>query len=161
RRSATGRRWPTCRWRRTTNRSAERSVRRTRVPRYGLGLLGPVLLVALTVLGVGGTRSVEAQSSPFEGKTIRIVVGFAPGGGFDTYARVISRHMGKHIPGNPTIVVDNQPGAGSLIAANQLSRVVKPDGLTIGHLNGGLFLGQVLGQPGIEFDARKFELIGA
>jgi tripartite-type tricarboxylate transporter receptor subunit TctC len=118
------------------------------------------LLVALTVLGVGGTRS-EAQSSVFEGKTIRIVVGFAAGGGFDTYARVISRHMGKHIPGNPTIIVDNLPGAGSLISANQLYRVSKPDGLTIGHLNGGLFLGQVLGQPGIEFDARKFELIGA
>ena len=120
-----------------------------------------VLLVGLTVLGVTGTRSLDAQPSFFEGKTIRIVVGFAPGGGFDTYARVIARYLGKHIPGTPTIIVDNMPGAGSLLSTNQLYRVSKPDGLTIGHLNGGLFLGQVLGQPGIEFEARKFELIGA
>jgi len=108
-------------------------------------------------VGAGGVR---AQSF-FEGKTLRLIVGFAPGGGFDTYARVIARHMGRHIPGNPTIVVENMTGAGSLISANHLYRVAKPDGLTIGHFNGGLFLGQVLGQPGIEFDARKFELIGA
>jgi len=108
-------------------------------------------------VGAGGVR---AQSF-FEGKTLRLIVGFAPGGGFDTYARVIARHMGRHIPGNPTIIVENMTGAGSLISANHLYRVAKPDGLTIGHFNGGLFLGQVLGQPGIEFDARKFELIGA
>jgi tripartite-type tricarboxylate transporter receptor subunit TctC len=92
---------------------------------------------------------------------MRIVVGFAAGGGYDTYARVIARHMGKHIPGNPTITVDNMVGAGSLIAANHLYKVAKPDGLTIGHFTGGLFMGQVLGQPGIEFDGQKFEFIGA
>ena len=111
------------------------------------------------VLAVSGGAA-RAQSF-YEGKTIRLVVGFAPGGGFDTYARVFSRHMGRHIPGNPTIVVENMTGAGSLISANHLYRVAKPDGLTIGHFNGALFLGQALGQPGIEFDARKFELIGA
>jgi tripartite-type tricarboxylate transporter receptor subunit TctC len=89
------------------------------------------------------------------------VVGFSAGGGFDTYARTLSRHMSKHIPGNPTIVVENMTGAGSLIAANHLYRVAKPDGLSIGHFIGGLFLGQVLGQKGVEFDARKFEYIGA
>ena len=120
-------------------------------------------LVALTTAailiaaGIGGAR---AQSF-YEGKTIRLVVGFAPGGGFDTYARVLSRHVGRHSPGNPTLVVENMTGAGSLISANHLYRVAKPDGLTIGHFNGALFLGQALGQPGIEFDARKFELIGA
>ncbi len=88
-------------------------------------------------------------------------MGFAAGGGYDTYARLISRHLGKHIPGNPTLIVDNMPGAGSLIAANQLFKVAKPDGLTLAHFNGVLFLGQVLGQPGIEFDSRRFELIGA
>jgi tripartite-type tricarboxylate transporter receptor subunit TctC len=69
--------------------------------------------------------------------------------------------MGKHIPGQPTVVVENMTGAGSLIAANHVFKVAKPDGLTIGHFIGGLFLGQVLGQKGIEFDARKFEYIGA
>jgi tripartite-type tricarboxylate transporter receptor subunit TctC len=117
-------------------------------------------LSTLAIVLAAGGGAARAQSF-YEGKTVRLVVGFAPGGGFDTYARVISRHMGRHIPGNPTIVVENMTGAGSLISANHLYRVAKPDGLTIGHFNGALFLGQALGQPGIEFDARKFELIGA
>jgi tripartite-type tricarboxylate transporter receptor subunit TctC len=115
-------------------------------------------LIALTA--VGGSRPVEAQSF-YEGKTVRIIVGLAPGGGFDTYARVIARHMGKRIPGSPTVVVENMPGAGSLIAANHIYKVAKPDGLTVAKFNGSLMLGQVLGQAGIEFDARKFEFIGA
>ena len=102
-----------------------------------------------------------AETSFFEGKTMRIIVGFSAGGGYDTYARAISRHLGKHIPGNPTIIVENMTGAGSLISANHLYRVAKPDGLTMGHFDGLLFLKQVLEQPGIEFDARKFELVGA
>ena len=68
--------------------------------------------------------------------------------------------MGKHIPGNPTFVVDNMPGAGFLISANYMYKIAKPDGLTIGHFIGGLFLQQLLGKPGVEFDARKFEYIG-
>ena len=69
--------------------------------------------------------------------------------------------MVRHIPGHPTIIVENMPGAGSLISANYLYRIAKPDGLTIGHFIGGLFLSQVIGQKGVEFDARKFEFIGA
>jgi tripartite-type tricarboxylate transporter receptor subunit TctC len=69
--------------------------------------------------------------------------------------------MPRHIPGNPTIIVENMPGAGSLISANYVYKIAKPDGLTIGHFIGGLLLGQVLGQKGVEFDARKFEYIGA
>ncbi|TMA13784.1 MAG: hypothetical protein E6J89_00305 [Deltaproteobacteria bacterium] len=68
--------------------------------------------------------------------------------------------MGKHIAGNPTFVVENMPGAGFLISANYMYKVAKPDGLTIGHFIGGLFLQQLLGKEGIEFDARKFEYIG-
>jgi len=105
--------------------------------------------------------STLAAAPFYEGKTIRIIVGYSAGGGYDTYARVISRHMGKHIPGNPSMIVENMTGAGSLISANHLYKVAKPDGLTIGHFNGGLFFNQVLGEPGIEFDARKFEFIGA
>lgn len=97
----------------------------------------------------------------YKGKTFRVIVGFPAGGGFDTYSRAIARHIGKHIPGNPTMVVENMPGAGSLIAANHLYKVAKPDGLTLGTINGGLFLQQLLGRPGIEFDALKFELLGA
>jgi len=114
------------------------------------------------VMGMALVWSVNAsaQESFYKGKTVRIVVGFAAGGGFDTYSRAISRHMGRHIPGNPTIIVDNMTGAGSLIAANHVYKVAKPDGLTIGHFIGGLFVQQLQERPGIEFDARKFEYIG-
>lgn len=105
--------------------------------------------------------SASAQEPYFRGKVVRIVVGFPPGGGYDTYARLIARHMGKYVAGNPTIVVDNMSGAGSMISANHIFRVAKPDGLTIGHFIGGLFLQQILGKPGIEFDARRFEYVGA
>ena len=116
--------------------------------------------IVLVLAPLGGNRVAGAQSF-FEGKTVRIIVGLAPGGGFDTYARLIARHIGRHVPGNPAFIVENMTGAGSLIAANHVYKVAKPDGLTIGKFNGSLMLGQILGQPGIEFDARKFEFIGA
>jgi len=121
-------------------------------------------LCAWTVIvALGFTNASRAASVDdfYKGKNVRIVVGFSAGGGFDTYARALARHMGKHIPGGPGVVVENMTGAGSLIAANHVFKVAKPDGLTVGHFIGGLFLGQVLGQAGIEFDARKFEFIGA
>jgi tripartite-type tricarboxylate transporter receptor subunit TctC len=117
-------------------------------------------LLAIAVLLPAPTTAATAEDF-YKGKTVRIVVGFSAGGGFDTYARAITRQMGKHIPGQPAILVENMTGAGSLIAANHVFKVAKPDGLTIGHFIGGLFLGQVLGQAGVEFDARKFEFIGA
>src|SRR6266542_2279663 len=110
---------------------------------------------------VASVISAETQEAFYRGKTVRIVVGFTAGGGFDVYSRTIARHMTRHIPGHPTIIVENMPGAGSLISANYLYKIAKPDGLTIGHFIGGLLLSQVLGQKGIEFDARKFEYLGA
>ena len=117
-----------------------------------------VFVVCLILLGIGFPESLRAF---YEGKTIRIVVGFSPGGGFDVYARTLARHLSIHIPGNPMVVVQNMPGAGSLIAANHVYKVAAPDGLTIGHFIGSLFMAQVLERPGIEFDAWKFEYIGA
>jgi tripartite-type tricarboxylate transporter receptor subunit TctC len=114
-----------------------------------------LVILALAVVPAG------AQDDFYRGKTVRIIVGFSAGGGFDTFARTFGRHLGRHLPGNPTVIVENMAGAGSLIAANHLYKVAKPDGLTIGHFIGGLFLGQVVGQKGIEFDARKFEFLGA
>jgi len=96
----------------------------------------------------------------YAGKSIRIVVGFPAGEGFDTYSRTIARHLNKYIPGNPAIVVDNVTGAGSLIAANTIYKATKPDGLTIGNFIGNLIPQQLFGGSGIEFDARKFEWIG-
>jgi tripartite-type tricarboxylate transporter receptor subunit TctC len=104
--------------------------------------------------------SLDAQDSFYKGKTARIIVGASAGGGYDTYSRTLARHMGKHIPGNPAFVVENMPGAGFLISANYIYKVAKPDGLTIGHFIGGLFLQQLLEKPGIEFDARRFAYVG-
>ena len=116
--------------------------------------------VLLGFLLLGGAQDVLAQANFYEGKTIRFIVGFSAGGGYDAYTRTIARHMGKYVPGNPGFVVDNMPGAGSLISANYTYKVAKPDGLTIGHFIGGLFLQQLLAKPGIEFDSLKFEYIG-
>lgn len=119
--------------------------------------------VLALVLGLIAFFTLEAAyaAAPFyEGKPIRIIVGTSPGGGYDTYTRLIARHWGRHIPGNPTIVVDNMAGAGGLISANHMYKVARPDGLTIGHFVGTQFMQQLLGRSGIEFDALKFEYIG-
>jgi tripartite-type tricarboxylate transporter receptor subunit TctC len=119
-------------------------------------LLRAAFLIALSTQPVPAF----AQEDFYRGKTIRLIVGLAPGGGFDTYSRVIARHIGKHIPGNPTTIVDNMPGAASLLAANYVYKAARPDGLTIGNFVGGLAFQQILGLPGVEFDAPKFEFIG-
>jgi tripartite-type tricarboxylate transporter receptor subunit TctC len=95
----------------------------------------------------------------YRNRTIRILVN-ATGGGFDVSARTLARHLSRHIPGNPAVVVETMSGAGGLVAANHLYRVAKPDGLTLAHFSGDLLLGEVLGRPGIEFDARRFQYIG-
>lgn len=121
-----------------------------------------VILISLLMPGIlafTGPHAI-AQSNFYEGKTIRMIVGFTAGGGYDAYTRTIGRHMGKHIPGNPAILVENMPGAGSMISANYTFKAARPDGLTIGHFIGGLFLQQLLGKPGIEFDAGKFQYVG-
>jgi tripartite-type tricarboxylate transporter receptor subunit TctC len=89
-----------------------------------------IILAFVIVLAV--FKSIASGQDFYANKTIRIVVGFSPGGGMDIYARAIGRHLGKNIPGKPTVIVENMPGAGSLIAANYLFKQAKPDGLTIG-----------------------------
>ena len=115
-------------------------------------------------MGLMIAASVHAASSGqefYSGKVVRIVVGFSAGGGFDTYARTLSRSMGKYIPGHPTVIVENMTGAGSLIAANNIYRVAKPDGLTIGAFNGNLILARLIGAQGVEFDPIKMGWLGA
>jgi len=120
------------------------------------------LCVLAVIVGLASIPQVTLGAAPYyEGKTIRITVGVSARGGFDNEARILSRHMPKYIPGKPTIIVENVTGAGGLICANQLYRLAAPDGLTFSHFNGGFLFAQVLGQPGIEFDARKFGYIGS
>jgi tripartite-type tricarboxylate transporter receptor subunit TctC len=96
----------------------------------------------------------------YKGKSVRIIVGGSAGGGFDTYSRIMARHMGKHIPGNPAVMVENMTGAGTLIAAKYLHSSAKPDGLAFGIFNGALILGRALGMKGIDFDVRELEYLG-
>lgn len=97
----------------------------------------------------------------YKGKTIHFIVGAPAGGGYDTYTRAIARHLGKHILGNPSMVVDNMDGAGSLIAANYVYNKAERDGLTIGVWISGQIIRQALGDRGPRFDGRKFGWIGA
>lgn len=117
--------------------------------------------VALMILGLFAVAETATHEPFYKGKTIRIIVGYPAGGGFDVYSRTIARHLGRHVPGNPTTIVENMPGAAGLITANHMYKVAKPDGLTVGHFLGGLLMGQVLGQKGVEFDARKFEYVAS
>lgn len=119
-------------------------------------------VACLTLLAlVGMPRAAAAQDDFYRGKTIRIVVGYSAGGGFDTYSRAIARHLAKHIPGKPAVIVENMPGAAGLVAANSIYRAGRPDGLTVVNFQGTQVMGQILGREGVEFDARKFEWIGA
>ncbi len=110
----------------------------------------------------GATFDPKAIEEFYKGKTIRIVVGFAAGGGFDTYARLIARHLPKHLPGEPNVVVENQAGAGSLIAANNVYKSGPKDGTIIVHFNGGQITQKyVVENPAVEFDPTQYNYIGA
>jgi tripartite-type tricarboxylate transporter receptor subunit TctC len=121
------------------------------------------LLIAMAAgFIVSATAPLHLRADDFyKSKTIRFVVGQAAGGGYDLSARTIARHMGKHIPGNPTIVVENMTGAGSLIAANYTFNSAKPDGLFVGTWNGALILRKALGDNAVRVDGRKLGWIGS
>lgn len=105
---------------------------------------------------------VAAQSEPdFKGKTIRIIIGTSTGGGVDLYARLVGQFLGKYLPGEPFIMAQNMPGASSVVAANYLYTIAKPDGLTLGALQGGAFFDQILGHNTVKFDWAKFTWIGS
>lgn len=123
--------------------------------------MGSSFIVAVLGLALFGAQASGGSVEEFyQGKTIRFVVGFAAGGGFDTYTRMIARHFGKHVPGNPSTLVENMTGAGSMIAANHIFNRSEPDGLTIGNFIGPLVLQHFLGNPGAKFDGRKFGWLG-
>lgn len=101
----------------------------------------------------------KAVANFYRGKTVRIIVGFSAGGGYDQYSRLIGRHISKYIPGNPAVVVDNMPGAGSIIAANHTFNAAPKDGTVIGNISGPIILEQLFGNPAIQFDMAKFRYL--
>src|SRR5688572_17182484 len=96
----------------------------------------------------------------YEGKTIKVVVGFTSGGFYDRWSRLLARFVPMYLPGNPEMVVQNMPGAGGLIAANHVYGVAKPDGLTLGMTSYGMYLDQMVGRKEVQYDVRKFHWIG-
>src|SRR5437588_6472991 len=102
-----------------------------------------------------------AAAAQFAGKTVTIVVGYKPGGGYDATARLLARHLPDHLPGKPTVIVQNMPGGNSIIAANHMYNVAKPDGLTIGTFNRNLPIAQLTRVQGVKYDMTKFAWIGS
>jgi tripartite-type tricarboxylate transporter receptor subunit TctC len=118
-----------------------------------------VFVILVSVILFWSPR-VHSQATYYEGKAIRIVVGFTPGGFYDRWARLVARYLGKYIPGNPDIIVQNMPGAGSVVAANYVFSVAKADGLTLGMPSNTLYMDQLAGRKEVQFDVRKFNWIG-
>jgi tripartite-type tricarboxylate transporter receptor subunit TctC len=120
------------------------------------------VLAALACVGLGAPVSADSVADFYKGKTVTLIVGYSPGGGYDVYARALARHMGKHIPGHPTIVVQNMPGAGSLRAANHLYNAAPKDGTAFGTFARNMpLLALVKSGQNIEFDPRKFTWLGS
>jgi tripartite-type tricarboxylate transporter receptor subunit TctC len=116
------------------------------------------LLASVIGSPVGGAPADTA--SFFKGRTVQLLIGFGPTGGYDTYARTLARHMGKHIPGNPTIVPQNMPGAGGFIAANNIYSVAPKDGTAMAIVPAGTLLAPLMGTPGARFDTTRFTFVG-
>lgn len=103
----------------------------------------------------------QAAEQFFKAKTVRIIVGSGAGGGFDTTARLVSRHLAKYIPGTPLVIVENMPGGGGMVAANHIYNSAAKDGLTIGIFHEAQVLNQLTGAEGVQFDLRKYNWLGS
>ena len=123
--------------------------------------LGTFLALALVLLAARPAWADDPVESFYHGKTIQLLIGYSPGGGYDTYARVLARHLGDHIPGHPSIVPQNMPGAGSLRATNYLYNVAPKDGSAIATFARGMAMEPLLNPAGTQYDARKFTWIGS
>jgi tripartite-type tricarboxylate transporter receptor subunit TctC len=121
--------------------------------------LGKIILVLQITLALGSAA--HAQDNFYQGKTIRLIVGSAPGGGYDLWPRMMIPYFAQHIPGKPDIIVQNMPGAGSVIGANYLYNVAKPDGLTLGAIVPAIYFDQLIGRKEVQFDYGKFSWIGS
>lgn len=122
-----------------------------------------VCLVFLFMVQAAEARSsaTDTTSSFYQGKAIRIIVGQPPGNSFDLIGRLVARHLGKHIPGNPAVFIQNMPGGGGLLAPNYVFNAAKPDGLTIAISNSAIVMDQITGNKAVQFDFSRFSWIGS
>ena len=128
--------------------------------RQGLALT--LICLAIFLLAPEFAPRAWTQAEPFyKGKTMRIMVGSTAGGFYDRWARLFARYMGKYIPGQPEIIAQNMPGAGSVIVANHVFNAAKPDGLTMAMPLNSLYVDQLAGRSEVQFDLREFQWIGS
>jgi tripartite-type tricarboxylate transporter receptor subunit TctC len=121
-----------------------------------------VFILSCASLFLVNQPSAWGQQEPFyQGKTLKVVVGFTSGGFYDRWSRLLARFVPKYLPGNPEMIVQNMPGAGGLITANHVYGVAKPDGLTIGMTSYGMYLDQMVGRKEVQYDVRQFHWIGS
>jgi tripartite-type tricarboxylate transporter receptor subunit TctC len=120
-----------------------------------------LLLAIWSLLALCGATYAGNADAFYQGKTVTIVIAFSPGGGYDLYARLLARYIGKYIPGNPTVVPQNMPGAGSLKAAKYLYEIAPKDGTVFGIFSRSMPLSPVFGLAGADFDSRNFTWLGS
>lgn len=119
-----------------------------------------IVLAAAVASCIAAAGSASAQNSFYEGKTVSVIIG-ATGGSLELAARIVTRHLGKYIPGHPNVVLQNMPGAAHLVATNHVYTVAKPDGLTLLAANPSVGMAQLTNVQAVRFDLRKFEWLGS
>src|ERR1044071_2693712 len=128
-------------------------------------LVGVLLLASLALQASSFAAAAKpafdekAVGDFYKGKTVRIIVGFSAGGGYDAYSRLVGRHLSKYIPGNPNVIVENMAGAGSILATNHVANVAPKDGTVVGNISGPIILEQLFGTPAVQFDMAKLRYL--
>jgi tripartite-type tricarboxylate transporter receptor subunit TctC len=117
-------------------------------------------LIALACAAISPATAAASVEDFYKSKNITLLIGYGPGASYDSYSRLVARHLGSHIPGSPSVVPQNKPGSGSLVATNYLYNVAPKDGSVIATVGQSVYLMQLLERPGIKFDARKLNWIG-
>ena len=124
-------------------------------------LPGLSLIASLCLAALAPPAQADSAAEFYKGKTVSLIAGFPPGGGYDTYVRLLSRHYGRFIPGQPAVVASNMPGAGSLIAANHIYNKAPADGTALAMFASSAAMEPLLGNKAAAFDATKFSWIGS
>jgi tripartite-type tricarboxylate transporter receptor subunit TctC len=122
------------------------------------------IFAAATAVAAAFSSANASQSEAadfYKGKTVQVLIGYGAGGGYDTYGRTLARHLGKHIPGNPTVIVKNVPGAGSLVLMNQIANSLPSDGTLIGVVNSGMPFEPLFGNDKAKFDVSSLNWLGS
>jgi tripartite-type tricarboxylate transporter receptor subunit TctC len=136
-------------------------IQALRIQALGIQALGGLAAIAAVTVVLPVPVQAAGLADFYKGKNVELMIGYSGGGGYDVYARLLARHMAKHIPGNPTIVPRNMPGAGSLVLANWLYNVANKDGTVFGIIGRGTGFDPLLGNDAAKFDATKFNWVGS